>query len=52
MTLNEKDIKTIKNIIEELRIYRNQDQEERTMVDDGLYSDEIELMNKLGITLE
>lgn len=52
MTVTEQDVKTIKSILEELRIYRNNDVVTREMVTDGLYSDEIELAEKLGITID
>lgn len=52
MNLNDKDIKTIKDMMEELRMYRNEDEEPREMDEDGLYEDEIALATKLGITLE
>lgn len=51
MTGTEQDVKTIKSILEELRIYRNND-ETREMATDGLYGDEIELAEKLGITID
>lgn len=52
MNYTEQDVKTIKSMLEELRIYRNEDEELREMANDGLYSDEIDLANKLGIEIE
>lgn len=51
MELTKKDILTIQSIVEELRLYRNSDEETREMAEEGLYSDEIELVEKLGIQL-
>lgn len=52
MKLTEKDAKVIQSIIEELCMYRQDDEEPREMTIDNLYSDEIELVKKLGITIE
>lgn len=52
MNLNNEDIKVIRCMMEELCMYRNEDEEPREMTDNGLYADEISLADKLGILLK
>lgn len=47
--LNESDLKTIKDVFEELRIYRLADEDPREMTTNGLYQDELALAKKLGL---
>ena len=49
--LNKKDVNVIKEALEELRLYRIQDDEPRDMIPDGLYDDELALAQKLNITI-
>lgn len=52
MHLTTEDIKVVKQLMVELRLYRIEDDESREMAVDGMYEDERELAEKLGITLE
>jgi len=49
--ITDKEIQTIKSVLEELKMYRSQDEEEREMAENGLYEDEQQLMAHLGISL-
>jgi hypothetical protein len=41
-----------KKLLEELRVYRNEDEEEREMTSEGIYDNELKLAEKLGILIE
>jgi predicted RNA-binding protein YlqC (UPF0109 family) len=49
MELTKKEVKTIIEALEELSIYREQDEEPRTMTVKGLYDDEARVLTKLTV---
>ena len=51
MKLTQEEIHTIQSLLEEIQLYRNNDEEPREMTISGLYDDERTLAKKLGIVL-
>lgn len=51
MKLDEEEIKTIKDMLEELVDHRKSEDDKRSTDENGLYEDEARLAEKLGIQL-